>query len=110
VRARLRGFALAAVLLAALLGTAAAGTPGPQSQKTPVAAVQAAPQPARAAEVRPAPLSPREQVGFPVFLACLWLAIAFLLYFLRLRIREADRVFRTGFYGKPEGHERPPEL
>jgi len=61
----------------------------------------------KAEEVSPAPLTPRERVGRYVFLACLWLSIAFLLYFLRLRVREADRVFRTGLYGKPDGHEGP---
>lgn len=106
----LRSFIPAALLLAAVLGMIAAGTPNLRAQNIPAGASQAAPQPAKAGEVRPAPLTPREKVGLPVFLACLWLAIAFLLYFLRLRVREADRVFRTGLYGKPDGHEGPPKL
>ncbi|GEM_PF-3296938 len=110
MKAQLRLFIASAALAAAVLGSAAAGTANLRPQNVLAGASQAAPQPAAGGEVRPAPLTPREKVGLPVFLAGLWLTIAFLLYFLRLRVREADRVFRTGFYGKPEGHGGPPKL
>jgi hypothetical protein len=106
MRTRFRRLALGFVLLAAVLGILAAASPGLAAQSAAAAAPQAAPKAPQEAEVHPAPLSPRDQVGLYVFLACLWLAIGFLLYFLRLRVREADRVFRTGLYGKPDGHER----
>jgi hypothetical protein len=110
MRPRVRRFALGSVLLAVLLGILAAGSAGFSAQTVPAAAPQAAAEPAKTAEVRPAPLAPKTQVGLYVFLVCLWLALAFLLYFLRLRVREADRVFRTGLYGKPDGHEGPLKL
>jgi hypothetical protein len=105
MRARLRRLALGLVLLATLTGILAAGQAGTAAQNTAVDAPQAVTKPAEETEVQPAPLSPRDEVSLYVFLVCLWLAIAFLLYFLRLRIREADRVFKTGLYGKTDGHE-----
>jgi hypothetical protein len=109
MRKPLRGLALGFVLFAALAGILAAGPARTAPQSTAAAAPQAAQKPAQETEVQPAPLSPRDQTSLYVFLACLWFAIAFLLYFLRLRIREADRVFKTGLYGKADGHEGTPK-
>jgi hypothetical protein len=63
---------------------------------------------AKPEEVRPAFLTPRERSGTYVFLGWTWLTIGVLLYFLKLKIREADRVFRTGLYGTPGKGKEPP--
>jgi len=73
--------------------------------KTPAQkpAVAAAPK-----EVHPAFLTPREKSGAYVFLAWTWLGIGFLLYFLRLKVREADRVHSIGLYKDQNGQKEPP--
>jgi hypothetical protein len=97
------------VLLATALGTAVLCPIVLSAQDLPKEGTQAAPQPAKAEEVRPAPMTPKERVGLYVFLGWLWLSIGFLLFFLRQKVREADRVFRTGLYGIPGGVKEPPK-
>ena len=84
---------------------AGAGRAAQDAPKAPAekAAVEAAPQ-----EVHPAFLSPREKNATPVFLGWTWLSIAVLLYILRLKVREADRVYLTGLYEDSKGHKEPP--
>ena len=83
---------LALVVCAGVLAGAARVQDAPK-KPAEKAAVEAAPQ-----EVRPAFLSPREKNATPVFLGWTWLSIAVLLYILRLKVREADRVYLTGLY------------
>ncbi len=105
------------VLLA--LGVASwslAGQAAQDAPKPPVAGAGAA-QPAAAkpavaapaAEVTPPPMPPREKTGVYVFLAWTWLTIAVLLYILTLKVREADRVLRTGLFGTAGDGKEPPE-
>lgn len=96
------------VLLAIAFGVMSVLPPAQAAHQDPNVAPQTA-SPAKG-EVRPAPLAPRERVGLGVFLACLWLIIAFLIFFLRQRIREADRVFRTGLYQDAGGEKKPRKL
>ncbi len=96
------------VLAAIALGVMSILPPALAAHQVPNVAPQTA-LPAKG-DVRPAPLAPRERVGLAVFLACLWLIIAFLIFFLRQRIREADRVFRTGLYRDPGGEKNPRKL
>ena len=44
------------------------------------------------------PRPPKERMGVAVLLAWVWLSIAVLIGILRLRVREADRVFRMGLH------------
>jgi hypothetical protein len=95
---------LAPVLLA--LALAAAVGPGAGRAAQDVANPPAAAKPAvaaPAAEVAPPAMTPREKTGVYVFLAWTWLTIGVLLYVLRLKVREADRVLRTGFFGPSGG-------
>jgi hypothetical protein len=108
MRTSVRRRAVWFVLLAAILGSALVSPAVGRAQDAPKVAALAAPEPAaKGQEVRPAALGPREKVGLYVFMSGLWLAIAFLLYFLRLRIREADRVFGTGLYRDAGGVKGP---
>ncbi len=59
-------------------------------------------------ETHPPPMGPKDQNRVYVFLAWTWLTIGVLLYVLRLKVREADRVYRTGlFRATGEGKEPP---
>lgn len=87
-------------------GLAAQDAPKPPADKPAVAqAAEAAPAP----ELTPPPMTPKEKTGVYVFLAWTWMTIAVLLYVLALKVREADRVLRTGFYGTPGGGKKPLE-
>jgi hypothetical protein len=46
-------------------------------------------------------------MGIYVFLAWLWMSIIILIFFLRDKIRESDRVFRAGLYQTPEITREP---
>jgi hypothetical protein len=62
-------------------------------------AADAPPGPDKPAAARPA----KERMAVNVILAWVWLSIAVLLGFLRLRVREADRVHRMGLQRAGEG-------
>ena len=59
-------------------------------------------------QAEPAPRPPRERMAVYVLLAWVWFSIVALLGFLRLRIREADRVFRMGLDRAAEKNRRSP--
>jgi hypothetical protein len=52
---------------------------------------------APAETIRPGPQNLKEKWGIGVFLVWLWLSIAVLVSFIRLQIREADRVTGLGY-------------
>ena len=69
---------------------------------TPLPAKPAAAKPAvkkaRTEAIVPGPKDLRERWAIPVFLVLLWLAIITLLYILRWKIQESDRVYYAKFY------------
>jgi len=73
-------------LLAAAAGPGLAPPPDPQANASPVKPK------VRTEPLNPGPSSIKERAGIVVFLAWMWLSIAVLLYVLRLKKREADRV------------------
>lgn len=94
-------FVLGALVAAGLL-EARVQAPAQASVK-PAAA---APGQEKPAAVRPA----RERMAVYVVLAWVWLSIAVLLGFLRMRIREADRVHRMGLVRAAERSLKGPGL
>jgi hypothetical protein len=81
--------------------------PGTKPEAKPAAsAVPDAKKPAKKEVVRTEPIVPafsgiKEQTAVYVFYAWLWLSIVILIYFLRLWIKEADRVYKAKYY-EPE--------
>ncbi len=49
-------------------------------------------------KIVPSPANIKEAVGIYVFLAWMWLSIIVLIYFLRLKIKEVDRLHRLGYF------------
>jgi hypothetical protein len=73
-------------------------------------AAPAAKKPAKKEVVRTEPIVPafagiKEQTAVYVFYAWLWLSIVIMIYFLRLWIKEADRVYKAKYY-EPEESPR----
>ncbi len=108
-------FVLLSLVVCLILSGPAAGQASqeaPKAQPAPAkpAVAQPAGKPAAAepaAETRPPVMSPKEKTGVYVFLAWTWLTIAVLLYVLTLKVRESDRVLRTGLYGAAGGGKEP---
>jgi hypothetical protein len=48
-------------------------------------------------KIIPSPQNIKESTGIYVFVAWMWLAILVLIYILRLKIREVDRLFKIRF-------------
>ena len=48
--------------------------------------------------IKPAPKDIREAVGIYVFLGWIWLSIFVLIYILRQKIQEVDRIYRLKFF------------
>jgi len=48
------------------------------------------------------PQNIKEETGIFVFVGWMWLSIFVLVFFLRLKIREADRLFRLKFFSDEE--------
>ncbi len=65
-------------------------------QETPQPSLKPAAATTPGQEPPAAPRPPKERMSVYVLLAWVWFSIAALLGLLRLRIREADRVFRMG--------------
>ena len=85
-----------AVLVVAFVSILASGVGEARSQGAPQAAVKATVEKAPGQAILAAPRTARERTSIYVLLAWLWLSIAVLLWLLRLRVREADRVFHMG--------------
>ena len=45
-----------------------------------------------------APQDAKQKTGILVFVAWMWISILVLIFFLRLKIKEADRLYRLRFY------------
>jgi len=45
-----------------------------------------------------APHDAKQKTGIWVFVAWMWISVFVLIYFLRLKIKEADRLYRLRFY------------
>jgi len=89
------------VLVSSSAGLFSQELPKPPAEKPAVEAAKG--------ETHPPPMSPKDSSRVYVFLAWTWLTIGVLLYFLRLKIREADRVYRTGLFRAAEAGKEPPE-
>lgn len=104
-RRSLVGTGLLALTLCALVlssaGLFSQEPPKPPAEKPAVEAAKG--------ETHPPPMAPRDQNRVYVFLAWTWLTIGVLLYILRLKIREADRVYRTGLFRAMEAGKEPPK-
>jgi hypothetical protein len=48
--------------------------------------------------IHPGPQNIVEKIGIYVFLAWIWISIVVLTYFLRLKVKEADRLYELRFY------------
>jgi len=80
-----------------LLGSfVASGILEARVQETAQASLKPAAATAPGQETPAAPRPARERMAVYVLLAWVWLSIAVLLGLLRLRVREADRIFRMG--------------
>ena len=91
-----------AVLIMALISILALGVGEARSQDKPQAPVKPAVEKAPAQAVVPPMTTTLERTSIYVLLAWIWLSIAVLLWLLRLRVREADRVFHMGLDRAPE--------
>ncbi len=78
---------LMAVILEAGSQDAAKAPPGQAVVTAPTGETAAAPRP------------PRERMAVNVLLAWIWISIIVLFWLVRLRVREADRVYRMGIRG-----------
>lgn len=50
------------------------------------------------ADIQPGPQDIVEKVGIYVFLVWIWISIVVLIYFLRLKVKEADRLYELKYY------------
>jgi hypothetical protein len=58
--------------------------------------------------IHPGPQNIQERLSIAVFLAWMWFSIAVLLYFIRLLVREVDRVHKLDLYGLRESRKSGP--
>ena len=89
-------FLMVAFLMPAVSGLWAQASP-PQSVPPPKASLSPNPAPP-AQEVVPGPRTPKERMGVYVFMAWLWASIIVLIFILRAKVREADRLFEAGYF------------
>ncbi len=93
----------AALLCGALLIPAAASQPGhisspSQEETTPAPTATEEGQEAEAERIPPGPKDITERIATYVFLGWLWLSILVLIYALRLKIRESDRLHDLAYF------------
>jgi hypothetical protein len=92
-----------------LLGSfVASGILEARVQETPQASLKPAAATTPGQEAPAAPRPARERMAVYVLLAWVWLSIAVLLWLLRLRVREADRIFRMGLNRAAEHSPKGP--
>ncbi len=49
-------------------------------------------------KIVPSPKNIKESTGIYVFVGWIWLAVFILVFFLRLKIKEVDRLYRLGYF------------
>jgi hypothetical protein len=87
-------FAFFFLLLLAWVGTAIC-----LGQQDTEQAVSSVPQEKQEPEkIDSAPQDAKQKTGVLVFVAWMWISIIVLIYFLRLKIKEADRLYRLRFF------------
>jgi hypothetical protein len=94
------GLAVLAILLLGFTSAFAASGQGREEGVTAAAQAGVSPQEADEAPaevIHPGPRNLKEKWGIGVFLVWMWLSIAVLVSFIRLQIREADRVTGLGY-------------
>ncbi len=102
---RRRAIAAAGLLLLSVLWAGVWLEAGVQEvPPTSVKADAAEPGQGHTASTRPA----KERMAVYVLLAWVWISVAVLLGFLRLRVREADRVHRMGLFRAGGGSTKDP--
>lgn len=89
-------FMMVIFLMPAVSGLWAQASP-PQSVPAPKASLSPNPAPP-AQEVVPGPRTPKERMGVYVFMAWLWASIIVLIFILRAKVREADRLFEARYF------------
>ncbi len=87
---------LVAALACAIAGLARAQTVPPSAESQ---TAQAKPKPEK---IVSGPHNIKERTAVYVFLGWLWVSIAVLVYFLRLKIKEIDRVYNLRFFPAAE--------
>jgi hypothetical protein len=75
---------------------AAFGRQEPAKEQTAALQEKKAPE-----KVIPAPKDIKERTGILVFMGWLWAAIFVLIYILRLKVKEADRLYRAKYFDAP---------
>ena len=97
---------LALALLMPVLLRAASPQAAPQAAPAKTTAkVKAPPAPEI---IHPAFADLKEKTAVLVFLVWLWIIVGILVWLLRMKIREADRVHALKFYPDPKDASRPP--
>ena len=91
---RLRVIAAAAIILLGSL--VASGILEARVQEAPQASLKTAADNAQGQETPASPRPAKERMAVYILLAWVWLSIAVLLGILRMRVREADRVYSMG--------------
>ena len=77
----------------------------PAVQETPVAEKTQEIQSQGDPQAAPGPKTQQERIGLYVFLGWVWLTIIVLIYFLRLKIIESDRLYGLDYY-RDAGEDR----
>ena len=82
-----------------LLILAGIGTPVCLGQQDAEQAVTGGPQEEQKPEkIEAGPQDIKQKTGIYVFVAWMWVSVFVLIYFLRLKIKEADRLYRLRFF------------
>ncbi len=76
-------------------------------QDTPEEQSQAAQAEKDQKKVVPTPKDIKESTGIYVFVGWMWLAVFVLVFFLRLKIKEVDRLYRLGYFSNKIVSRRP---
>lgn len=69
-------------------------------QDTPEEQSQAAQAEKEKEKIVPSPKNIKESTGLYVFVGWIWLAVFVLVFFLRLKIKEVDRLYRLGYFSQ----------
>jgi hypothetical protein len=98
-RARCPGIAVAFLIAALVCSIAGLGRAQTVPASTKIQTAQAQPKPE---DIVPGPHNIKERTAIYVFLGWLWISIAVLVYFLRLKIKEIDRIYNLRFFSSAD--------